>query len=102
MFQLQLAAYKATELAAAGKMTTKTLHTELVYCLAGTAHVRWWLQSWLGSSRAYAACNCSGVLDPAHRRHTLVHMLSFAARSTTLSCCDRPTHCCCRRRLESR
>lgn len=38
-YQVQLSAYKALEAEAANKLTTKTLHAELVYGLAGSTHV---------------------------------------------------------------
>lgn len=38
-FHIQLAAFKALEAEAAGQLTSRTLHSELVYCLAGTKHV---------------------------------------------------------------
>lgn len=39
-YQVQLSAFKALEAEAANKLTTKTLHAELVYGLAGSTHVR--------------------------------------------------------------
>jgi hypothetical protein len=38
-FHVQLAAFKALEAHQRGKLTCKTLHTELLYCLAGTKGV---------------------------------------------------------------
>lgn len=59
-FHLQLGAFKALEAEASGKLATKSLHTELVYSLAGHKYVRPFVAAMQQPARKVGYCFALG------------------------------------------